>query len=528
MRSSKVGVERGPSPDAVPRFAVAYHMGALALSVLVSCLIVAMPFEAYISETLPWATALPVPHDFSNLTRFNQTALAMHQALYTRSTLPLGAPYYFDASRNAHVCRHVISTTSPLLFSELPGVLFYGRAMLELLQAFANDTGASSSWHGRGTCVVVSFIAVPLSHQCIWLSSGNDLTNTTHDDFTLTYALTQYPYPVLVWFKFTWRLGTTAFLLLLLWRRYYSLCKDMATALTLRGHRDDLARDALWHYVVVLGDPTAPLALDAYVVTAFFVDFSLSPHMVAVAVLRLLQVDDLWATLKAALYLRRMVWFACFALTTTNAFLKRYHLERFFLQVDPTLQTVVPSFLTAYQYLLWCLFPTTYAYRIEVAIVGSAYIVIIAMAPLLYGAVGLWRRQRPSTMRYSSARYNALTSRLLLSCIRPLQMQDERGLGGSIHALCEANARYKALPVINTGSSDCFVLCYCNHRLEATLRLTLVEYLDLQSDEPHLCVVSGVSTSRFNELEQPSRQASNEKLSRPRLLRARSPSPWCL
>ncbi|KDO19234.1 hypothetical protein SPRG_15269 [Saprolegnia parasitica CBS 223.65] len=265
--------------------------------------------------------------------------------------------------------------------------------------------------------------------------------------------------------------------------------------------------------------------------------------MVAVAVLRLLQVDDLWATFKAALYLCRMVWFACFALTTTNAFLKRYHLERFFLQVDPTLQSlfkkilgpflwygtaVVPSFLTAYQYLLWCLFPTTYAYRIEVAIVGSAYIVIIAMAPLLYGAVGLWRRQRPSSMRYSSAGYNALTNRLLLSYIRPLHMQDERGLGGSIHELCEANARYKALPVINTGSSDCFVLCYCNHRLEAKLRLSLLEYLDLQSDEPHLCVDSGVSTLRFNELELPSRQAFNEKLSRPRLLRARSPSPWCL
>ncbi|EQC26873.1 hypothetical protein SDRG_15296 [Saprolegnia diclina VS20] len=201
MPSSKVGVERGPSPDAVPRFAVAYHQGAVALSVLVSCLIVAMPFEAYISETLPWATALPVPHDLSNLTLFNQTALATHQALYTRSTLPLGAPYYFDVSRNAHVCRHVIST--------------------------ANN---------RSTLVF-----------------------------------------------------------------------ELSTALALRGHRDDLALDHAWRYVVVIGDPTAPLVIDAYVVTAFFVDFSLSPHMVAVAVLRLLQVNDLWAALKAAIYLFRMV-----------------------------------------------------------------------------------------------------------------------------------------------------------------------------------------------------------------------------
>ncbi|EQC25628.1 hypothetical protein SDRG_16524, partial [Saprolegnia diclina VS20] len=221
----------------------------------------------------------------------------------------------------------------------------------------------------------------------------------------------------------------------------------------------------------------------------------------------------------------------------------RYHLERFFLPVDPALQSVllfllgpflwygtavVPSFLQAYQYLLVCLFTTNYAYRIEVAIVGTAYIAIIAIAPVLYGALGFWRRPRASAMRYSSANYNALTNRLLLWFIRPLHTQAERGFGGSVHELCEANAGYKALPVINTSGSDSFVLCYCNQRLQARLRLSLLEYVDVQSDEPDLCVDSGISTSRFNELELPSRRPSTEKPSRPRLLRARPPSPWCM
>ncbi|EQC38893.1 hypothetical protein SDRG_03851 [Saprolegnia diclina VS20] len=538
MRGTKI--VPGPCRAAVLRSycSVQYHRGLAAMSLLLSASLVAMPFEAYISETLPWATALPVAHDLSNLTLFNQTALATHQALYSHSTLPDGATYVFDVSRNAHVCRHALSTTSSSL--SLPGVLFYGSAMADLLRSFAHDS-VSGAWHLRGTCVVVRFITLPLAHQCIWLTRDGSLDSA---EYTLTYALTQYPYPALIWFKFWWRAGTTVLLLGLLWRRYFGPLMGLARTLAVYGHHNDLAPVCTWRYELIAGDPTAPLLVDPLVVSAFFVDFTLSPHMVAVAVLRLLQVTDIGALCKAAIYLFRMVWFACFSLVAVNKLLKRYRLEHVFTEVDPmwlgltvlvvgplvwVTNVALPSFLDAYRYLLVCWY-TNDRVQIEVAVAGTVYILIIATIPLCFGLrPAPCRRRRVQRVRYSSFLYNSTKNRVLFSLVPALRGKDDKDMGGSIYQLFRRCARAKALPVVNTRGTDCYLLCYCNNLLHSKIRLSLIAHLDLQSSDHIVEIVPGASAYCFNYLVVPDHEAAaDQKVFRPQLLCSLNASPWCM
>ncbi|KDO29687.1 hypothetical protein SPRG_05638 [Saprolegnia parasitica CBS 223.65] len=488
MRSTKV--TPGPCRASVlhSHYSIKHHRGLAVTSLLLSASLVAMPFQAYISETLPWATALPVAHDLSNLTVFNQTALATHQALYSHSTLPDGATYVFDIARNAHVCRHVLSSSSRSPLS-LPGVLFYGRAMVDLWQSFANDS-ASGTWHQRGTY--------------------NPLDSA---EYTLTYVLTQYPYPALIWFKFLWRIGSTVLLLTLLWRRYFSPLMGLAHDLAVRGHRNDLMPEHTWRYELIAGDPTAPLLVDPFVVGAFFVDFTLSPHMVAVAMLRLLQVRDVGALCKAVLYLFRMIWFACFSLVAVNKLLKRCRLEHVFTEVDPTwlglavlvlgpslwvINVAVPCFLDAYRYLLVCFYMTNGLVQIEVAVAGAVYILIIAMIPLCFGLrpTPFCRRRRARRVRYSSFLYNSAKNRLLFSLVPALRGEENKNFGGSIYLLFRRCARAKAFPVVNTRGADCYLLCYC----------------DNQSSDSIVEIVTGASAYCFNHL----------------LLCPLHASPWCM
>ncbi|KDO18271.1 hypothetical protein SPRG_15478 [Saprolegnia parasitica CBS 223.65] len=523
MRGAKV--TPGPCRASVLRshYSIKHHRGLAVVSLLLSASLVAMPFQAYISETLPWTTALPASPDFNNLTIFNQTALATHQALYSHATLPHGATYVFDIARNAHVCRHVLSSSSRSPLS-LPGVLFYGRAMVDLLQSFANDS-ASGAWHQRGTCTLVRFITVPLSHQCIWLSRDNPLDSA---EYTLTYVLTQYPYPALIWFKFFWRIGSTVLLLTLLWRRYFGPLMGLAHTLAVRGHRNDLIPEHTWRYELIAGDPTAPLLVDPFVVGAFFVDFTLSPHMVAVAVLRLLQVRDVGALCKAVLYLFRMIWFACFSLVAVNKLLKRCRLEYVFTEVDPmwlglavlvlgpllwVINVAVPSFLNAYRYLLVCVYTTNDLVQIEVAGAGAVYILIIAVIPLCFGLrpTPFCRRRRARRVRYSSFLYNSTKNRILFSLVPALRGDDNKNLGGSIYLLFRRCARAKALPVVNTrGPTATF-------SATATTNDRIVE------------IVPGASAYCFNHLVIPDHNAAvDQKTFRPQLLCPLHASPWCM
>ncbi|OQR90470.1 hypothetical protein ACHHYP_05486 [Achlya hypogyna] len=526
------------------------------------------PLEAYLSEALPWTTPAPMNLPHAPFAAFNASALASHQAMYNRQTLPMGAKYFADSARNSYVLRRVVTAhnhampTPELCMSEflagLPGVLFYGPRMNEVLCAFAASSGAET-WHNQGTCVLVTFLTLPIATECLWLTAGDDVANTTvlGESFTLTFALTQYPYQWLVWLKFSTRVVSTLLILYLLWHTYFRHYFDLARHVNVHGHQTNIKnKHQVWHYLLIAGDPTVLLVTHPWVVFGFFVDLCLSPHIIAASVLRLLQTDNFEIMLRAALYLFRMVWIAYASVCVAAVGLKRFRKEHLFAEVDPTMMTLatvfygpliwiigglVPWCLEWFQWLLICVESHPHE-RIEIIFVGGAYIILVAWLPLSYGfGVGYFHSRRPRVMEvgsfsvYSSFHYNSLKNRALFAAARPIRNGELAGAsyGGIMYALFKWNPRYRACPTMNFRGADCFLLCYCNGELTAKIRLSLLAGLDCNLGDPVLAVETAQTPSRFpvNALTvvHPGAELTNmAKPSKVALRRPREPSLWCI
>ncbi|OQR95513.1 hypothetical protein THRCLA_22129 [Thraustotheca clavata] len=93
----------------------------------------------------------------------------------------------------------------------------------------------------------------------------------------------------------------------------------------------------------MLGDPTAIILTNPFVVLAFVVDIFTCYATPMLAVLRASQSEDIYAMLIAFLYLTRGVWIPYCALSMTSVMLKKYRMEHRFAQVDPTLMVLVTS-----------------------------------------------------------------------------------------------------------------------------------------------------------------------------------------
>ncbi|OQR91244.1 hypothetical protein ACHHYP_04849 [Achlya hypogyna] len=504
MLGTKVAAAQGPTVQALEAltshvYLVRHDICLFIVSFLVSFSIVIMPFEAYLSEALPWtATSLDVP-SLANFTIFNDSVLATSMTRYNRNTLPLGATYFADEAHNSYVLRQTVHSTGvrscTSLLLGLPGVVFYGPSMNGILCAFANSTTPPPL---QGTCVVVTFLWIPIAHECLWLRQGNDLYNSTSSpEFTLTFSLTQYPYPTLLWLKFICRVVSTYVVVFFLWSRYYRHYFALAAIIARHGHKVDLDKSDCWRYHLVAGDPTSILVTSPAIVGVFFIDLWLSPHVVATAVLRLLQTQDIATMMRAALYLFRMVWIAYASMCMMSFGLKRFRREHLFAPVDPTVLVLVMTFygpllwivsgnvevcLRLCQWLLVCLIPAAAHHeRIEIVCVGTVYIILVALLPLIYGfALGYIRKPRIPSHAYSSYRYNSLKNRAFITQVHPLRLGEHMGLsfGGSIYSIFEMNPHYKARPTMNSRGSDLFLLCYRNDNLVVKLRLSLLSSID--------------------------------------------------
>ncbi|EQC38895.1 hypothetical protein SDRG_03853 [Saprolegnia diclina VS20] len=432
--------------------------------------------------------------------------------------------------------------------------------MNDILCTFAASRGELLS-PTPGTCLTVTFLSLPIANECLWLQRGNDLAMTNHSgDFTLTFALTQYPYPWLLWLKFVTRVVSTSAILHCLWFKYYRHYFSHARFIRQNGHQNNLKKKYVWRYHLIAGDPTVILVTTPVVVGGFFMDLCLSPHVIAASVLKLLQINNITTLLSAALYLFRMVWIAYMSLCVTSYGLKKYRKEHVFAEVDPTLMTVtivfygpfiwllggfVPYFLEWCQWLLVCIEPAP-AERIEIVFVGSVYIVLVAWLPLSYGfAAGYRRSGKPrhdaltNFAGYASFKYNSLKNRALFTVAHPLRTSDAKlgtSYGGLMYALFDWNPRYKAVPTMNLRGADCFLLCYCNDHLASKIRLSLLHALDCNIDDPQRAIRTNPTPSQYpaNTLEITqlvSVQGSFALLPSPAqiaLSRPREPSLWCI
>ncbi|EQC30921.1 hypothetical protein SDRG_11400 [Saprolegnia diclina VS20] len=541
---------------------------------VVSFLNLSSPLAAYVSENFPW-TERPALETFASYEAFSNQTRALNQALYSAATLPTGETYVVDTKYDAQVTRALRRMGQPSMseaecFQDhllgLPGLIYYSNSHVDLVCATLRAPNVSSvtDWAIRGSCFRAQLCSFGVGHSCLWLVPGDAIFNrSTANDSSVTiyFVYTESRDASWVWFKFVYRIGATLLVWHRFWRLYYRHVVALETRLETSGHRQKMP-DGAWSYELIVGDPTAMILLDPWVASLYFLDIWLSAGSLAIAIMQVQQNEKIWLMLVSMAYLARTVWFAYWYLCIVSFGLKRYRKEHVFSDVDPTLVAIVVSIygpvLTylngnvallarLYQWIFNCVVPSRdQGQRIEAGVGASVYTVLIGSLPLLHGLVmphlrpapAQGSRRRRTTIvegpAYSSFHYNNTKNRVVLQLLQMLRrFPTARSIGGQVHAAAEKLPRLKRCPTISLRGTDCFVLCYCNGRLDETLRLSLLSTLQLQPS----VVIEAPTPSDFTvDVLQPldhsvfvkRQEASGPQIPLLVLQRASTPSVWCL
>ena len=267
------------------------------------------------------------------------------------------------------------------------------------------------------------------------------------------------------------------------------------------------------------------------------------------------------------------MWFAFLALCLVAHGLKRYQKEQLFADVDPTCLTIAVAvygplatwlngnlgiLVRLGQWFITLTVPDETRGQVNEAIFGSAFYTSgLACIPVVYGflvaaartylsdfvqflifyLVGRQRRRHHSD--YSNHRYNGVKNRFLLNLLSSLRRGSPNlARGGTVYALQALNARYKSCPTISLRGTDCYLLCYKDGALNETIRLSLLQSLQMHPANAKLAVHASTEVSPyiFNTLVVPSRvtlpmgtctivsvAASRFELQRPAVA-----SAWCM
>ncbi|OQR96489.1 Intraflagellar Transport Protein 72/74 [Thraustotheca clavata] len=529
--SKFVKVTPEPQPSHCAKYPIRWAIFPAIVSMIMLINLITMPMKAYITEDLPW-TNIPASTTFTNFSEFNATTLTLYQRLYNQNTLPSGVSYYEDnlnkVSRKLLDIPMVVPvekcTESVLL--GLPGVAFYGPAMVDLICAFASTNRSvnnSYNWNGRGTCLEEYYFGIKWISKCIWLTSGNGL-DTTKDNrklFTITYAVARYPSKFWSCIGFIYRVLYTGLVSYILWVSYYKHCYNLRTTLSTYGHRMNLGKDN-WSYCIVIGDPTAMVLTNSRVALAFTIDICVSYSSSSLAVTRASQIEDITAMLSAFLYLSRgvwrTVWFPYLSLSIMSTVLKKFKREHQFTEVDPTIIVFVigayagalsycsaniPLFINFFHIAQRLLVPDSQQNeRHEEILPFSTYVIVFLTMPLIYGfTVSFFTKRKfaPKNMsKYRSQSYNSVKMRAIISLHQLCSLSPQcTKLGGTLYSLFASEPKYKQTPTINFCGVDVFVLCYYNGTLQCQIRLCLLSTLDRNLNDPHLSIVDSNTPSKF-------------------------------
>ncbi|EQC38897.1 hypothetical protein SDRG_03855 [Saprolegnia diclina VS20] len=493
------------------------------------------PMKAYLTEQLPWRgdnTPYPV---YDSYAAFSASYLAENQARFNRSTLLHQRSYYVDDATRTDVIRVALDMRRRThddcidFLLGLPGLIFYGGNMRRFLCDFAaSPRGLNGTddqrWHQRGVCQYGLFAGTTVGKQCIWLTTGDDLTQ---DDapgvFTLTFIFQLPRFYVWLWVKFGYRCLISLYVCFEMWREYYRHCTHLCAIVQRFGHTVPTPTSLAWQYDLVMGDPTALILLDPVVSAAFTLDVWLSMEYMGIAMVRATQIADLYTLFLAFMYFSRTVWFAYLALSVSSKVLKRFAKEHVFAGVDPTVVAIcVAVYVVPVDYLqantrivnaYYWLFRVpasrdTQDEQVDVLLGCVLLTISIALFPVLYGVARSRCRSTPalSSRRaaYSSQAYNGVKARLVLFVLRRFRRRDRQALafGGTLYAVFEANPRYKRYPTISLRSVDCFLVCKSHGVPKQMIRLSLLRSLDCHPTNPHLTITDGSTESVVNVLDR--------------------------
>ncbi|EQC38898.1 hypothetical protein SDRG_03856, partial [Saprolegnia diclina VS20] len=526
------------------------------ISVLISAAmlinIASMPLKAYLSEQVPWrASEAPEPV-FANYSAFNAWYLASNQARFNRQTLAHASSYYVDDSTRTDVIRVALDmrTSQPessciSFLLGLPGLIFYSGGFWNVLCSFEaidhrNATlGDALRWDKVGACQYGKFASVLVGRQCVWLTTGNDLTGFDAPGvYTLTFTFQLGRFYNWLWCKFAYRVGLTCYVLRVMWRAYYRHCLHLARTLTTHGLQR--RTPPCTSFEIVVGDPTALVLLNPIVSTAFTLDIWFSMEYMGIAMVRATQFVDLYTLFLAFLYFSRTVWFAYLALAFTSRCLKRYHKEHWFVEVDPTIVAVCVAVYsipvdylqanTVVVYLYYYLFRLPSStdmqdHQVDVLFGCVLLTLLIAAVPIVYGfARARCSRKATTSVPYASLDYNSVKNRLLFKLVRSITVR--RGLvdesGGSLYAAFAHDARYKMHPTTSLRSVDCFVLTKARGRTTHLERLSLLSSLDRLGSEAALAIsVEKAATAERTFAKLAAHKSSFQ------LALGNEPSAWC-
>ncbi|OQS02129.1 hypothetical protein THRCLA_05473, partial [Thraustotheca clavata] len=520
----------GPPSYLTQKYSVRWAIFPFLVSNVMLFNLISMPMKAYITEDFPW-TSMPTIPNYANFTEFNTTTLTLLQSFYNQHTLPTNSYYYEDQMRKVQIFRLPITFASPIRLNKcvqsavlgLPGAVFYGPAMIDLLCEFAatnHSVNNAYSWDGRGTCIEQHYFGNKQTSQCLWLTFDN---NTNNPLWILSFAVIRDTSALGNYAKFIYRISYCCLVIYLLWTKYYKHCFEIEKILQNYGLLENNGSDE-WSYSIIIGDPTAMILTNPIVATAFTFDLMLSSSTNTLAVLRSSQNEDKLAMFSGMLYLSRGVWFPYLALSVLSVVLKKLKREHLFANIDPTVTVFIAtttggamafcsgniaSLFHVIQQAHLCLVPMHLRYQlVEDLPPMSIHVFAVILVPLLYGFITPLFRFKSnvkigpivySNSRYASLWYNPVKTRIILA-IEKCFMSNFKGkkLGGSIYALFNSEPKYQQTPAISFCGSDCFVLCYQNHVIQYQIRLSLLSTLDRNLDNGEFAITDSKVSSPYS------------------------------
>ncbi|RHY27571.1 hypothetical protein DYB32_007178 [Aphanomyces invadans] len=195
-------------------------------------------------------------------------------------------------------------------------------------------------------CEHVHMLGLPTGDACVWFEQSS----VSHEpEFMVYHAFLIWENPVLSWCKLAFRCALAAYILRVVWRRYYTHYTVLVNNLTAHPIRDDRSIDSV---EVVMGDPTYLVLSNPFVLLVMIVDMWLGISYVAIAAARASQYEDWMSFALGCVYNARFV--RCLPMHTTSTLIhciqvwagymmmwmlsraaKRRGLEGSFAPVDP-------------------------------------------------------------------------------------------------------------------------------------------------------------------------------------------------
>ncbi|KAF0690317.1 Aste57867_18298 [Aphanomyces stellatus] len=497
------------------------HISKLSLvySALSALNLITTPLSAYVSEDLPWLVPLSsLVYDPMDVFTANMTNYFQH--LYNNDTFPYAHANIFLSAPSTSTFDIRFPLQLPLVsvpdclvtLLQFPMHLFYSQGMRDFVCTFLalNDTARrATTTTPASVCYHNNMLGLPLIDGCLWVTP---LPNRS-ESYVADLASHTRPGPVYAWFKLTFRIALTVYIMRVVWMLYYVHYRQLTT--NLRGYsvrNQDGAR--VFHKLVVyLGDPTYFVLSHPMVSLVMVVDFWLSAVNIYVAMGQVSQVTEFWTFARGCFYGSRAVWLAYFTMRCASMVVKRWHWEHKVVSVDPAIVGIaVLLYVGPVVYLISSTRLSDMFYAFWVVLVPAAdqnstieaflgvlcAVLLVGSFPLGYAITMAWfETRRPQVDKqphslYAASGYNDLKLKIVwlaISLFEKPHLHHHHGAttvtkppestGGTMHRLFHDNPRYKKLPLFSLRAADCFVVCYnADGNVGMTLRLSLLSGLD--------------------------------------------------